>query len=811
MTERDERCSCLAARATAAPASVRNPPGLPAIAYRIGRHGDFRARLLTRLSSQDHPALAGLGTRADDDFTVGLLDALALLSDIFTFYQERIANESYLRTATERRSVLELARLTGYRPAPGVAATTSLLFGLDDAPGAAPGPVVEVPAGTQVKSVPGPDQLPQTFETGPTLTARREWGALAPVTATDQVLAAGAAEVWIDGATPAVRPGDGLLVREGAVSDFRLVAAVEPDSPPARTRLVLDAPLVGTYAAPELHLLRQRAAVFGHNAPDPCLLNLQGGKGTTWTDSPACGWLGFALAGNQMELDGVYAGIASGSLCVLRVGGAASLYRVDAVEEVSLARFGLSAKVSRLTLAGLAADAAVDLGGFGRRDTTVFLRPEPVTPARRPVTDPVTGSRVRVQGELATLPPAGQRGVVLEADGRGGWVARELVTVQAVDPGGGTTLLQLAAPLAGRYAPAAIRLSLNVTGATHGETAHELLGSGDAQQAWQRFTLKQAPLTFVTADAGGVASTLEVRVDDVLWRSVESFADAGPRDRVYTATTADDGKVTVQFGDGRNGARLPTGQNNVRARYRKGVGREGMVSAGQLSLLMARPLGVKSAVNPLPAEGGEDPEPRDAVRVNAPSRVLTLDRAVSRSDYAAYARTFPGIAKARADRDPSRPAALFLTVAGIDGAAIADGGDTQRRLLAALAAAGDPGVAVRVKTYRPATFDLSARLTVLPDHQAARVAADAMAALGAAFSFAAAEFAGAVALSRVIAVLHGVAGVAGVDVDTFRRSDATSPSPLEQRLVAAPADPSRDLAAELLTAGRVHLETVDEL
>jgi hypothetical protein len=191
--------------------------------------------------------------------------------------------------------------------------------------------------------------------------------------------------------------------------------------------------------------------------------------------------------------------------------------------------------------------------------------------------------------------------------------------------------------------------------------------------------------------------------------------------------------------------------------------------------------------------------------------VLTLDRAVSRSDYAAYARTFPGIAKARADRDPSRPAALFLTVAGVDGAAIAAGGDTQRRLLAALAAAGDPGVAVRVKTYRPATFDLSARLTVLPDHQAARVVADALAALGAAFSFAAAEFAGAVALSRVIAVLHGVAGVAGVDVDTFRRSDATASSPLDQRLVAAPADPARDLAAELLTAGRVQLETVDEL
>jgi len=47
-------------------------------------------------------------TRADDDFAIGLLDAWAVVSDVLTFYQERIANESYLRIATaERRSVLE--------------------------------------------------------------------------------------------------------------------------------------------------------------------------------------------------------------------------------------------------------------------------------------------------------------------------------------------------------------------------------------------------------------------------------------------------------------------------------------------------------------------------------------------------------------------------------------------------------------------------------------------------------------------------------------------------------------------------------
>ena len=48
--------------------------------------------------------------------------ACACVADVLGFYQERIANEGYLRTATERRSVLELARTIGYELKPGVAA-----------------------------------------------------------------------------------------------------------------------------------------------------------------------------------------------------------------------------------------------------------------------------------------------------------------------------------------------------------------------------------------------------------------------------------------------------------------------------------------------------------------------------------------------------------------------------------------------------------------------------------------------------------------------------------------------------------------
>jgi len=63
-----------------------------------------------------------LKTRDPSDPAIALLDSWALVADVLSFYQERIANEGYLRTALERRSVLELARLIGYQLRPGVAA-----------------------------------------------------------------------------------------------------------------------------------------------------------------------------------------------------------------------------------------------------------------------------------------------------------------------------------------------------------------------------------------------------------------------------------------------------------------------------------------------------------------------------------------------------------------------------------------------------------------------------------------------------------------------------------------------------------------
>src|SRR5262249_49676399 len=153
-------------------------------------------------------------------------------------------------------------------------------------------------------------------------------------------------------------------------------------------------------------------------------------------------------------------------------------------------------------------------------------------------------------------------------------------------------------------------INANSAAATHGETVPaEILGSGDASIANQSFPLKKPPLTYVSAATpSGAADTLTVRVDDVAWEEVPSLYGLGPDEAAYTLRTGDDGTTTVIFGDGKAGARLPTGTENVVATYRSGVGAAGEVAADSLTLLQSRPLGLRSVTNPLAASGAQDPE-----------------------------------------------------------------------------------------------------------------------------------------------------------------------------------------------------------
>src|SRR5580698_1270578 len=174
-------CGCCAGTSVQTPQQITNTPGLSAVNYRVGAWSSFKESMLARLSSADYPALAALKTRDNDDFTIAFLDSTAMVLDILTFYQERLANESYLRTAGQLRSLTELSRLIGYQPAPGVSASAYLAFILKPTPGQPPNPnasPITIPAGTKVQSVPAQGQTPQTFETAADILAKPDWTAL---------------------------------------------------------------------------------------------------------------------------------------------------------------------------------------------------------------------------------------------------------------------------------------------------------------------------------------------------------------------------------------------------------------------------------------------------------------------------------------------------------------------------------------------------------------------------------------------------------------------------------------------------------
>ncbi|MDC8757002.1 putative baseplate assembly protein [Janthinobacterium fluminis] len=369
---------------------------------------------------------------------------------------------------------------------------------------------------------------------------------------------------------------------------------------------------------------------------------------------------------------------------------------------------------------------------------------------------------------------AGPGGLLTEIVAAAGAAAPPVALVQGDNlialPGESVhTYLEFANALAYKFKRATVKIRANVVKATHGETRQEILGSGDAAKALQSFTLKQAPLTYVSAPtAAGVASSLTLRVNDIEWHEADTLAGLGPRERKFVTRTGDDGKTAVVFGNGRAGARLPGGQENVRAVYRNGIGKPGNVKAEQISLLATRPLGAKSVINPLRASGGADPESRDQARANAPLAVMALDRLVSVQDHADFARTFGGVGKASATaRSDGRREVVHLSIAGADDIPIDASSDLLRNLRAALHRLGDPSLPIRLQVRERLALVVAARVRLEPDYLWEAVEAQLRRAMLAAFGFDALELGRDLFASAAIAVLQGVRGVAWVDLDVF--------------------------------------------
>jgi PKD repeat protein len=245
-----DTCDCCEGLEPLTPLSTANRPGLEQLSYRIGTHATFLETMKARLSAEEFSALKDLKTRNTSDLTIALLDAWALVADVLTFYQERIANEGYLRTATERRSVLELGRLVGYTLRPGVSATVYPAFMMEL--GYNKGG--EIPKGTRVQSIPSPNETPQFFETSERIEAREAWNELKPrltqpqaITIADGSITNAAktintATLYFQGTATNLKANDPLLLVSGSNRVVRHVKAVEPDNATNQTKVTLQEP-----------------------------------------------------------------------------------------------------------------------------------------------------------------------------------------------------------------------------------------------------------------------------------------------------------------------------------------------------------------------------------------------------------------------------------------------------------------------------------------------------------------------------------------------------------------------------------------
>jgi len=548
-----------------------------------------------------------------------------------------------------------------------------------------------------------------------------------------------------------------------------------------------------------VYVLRRRANVFGYNAPT-VLFEDRPTSDSQATAPPLPS--PFTETESVLHLDTADEAVTTGSYAVTRNQFGTRVSTVTEVETGPLTAYGISGRSTTLTLQDPWVEHFDLMNGPDKkppldsmknnlviiRAASALVESELLPLAQQPVTRPVGMPADEVAGESETRIEldavveglaAGHRVIVrgkrVDIGGTHGVVAAELAMIDNVEqhtdagPGGTAHSVLVLAPkgLAFQYERSSVAILGNIAPATHGESQFDILGGGDASKAMQTFKLRHAPLTFVSAPTvEGVRSTLAVRIDDVLWHETDSLADAGPADHVFVTKTGDDDKVSITFGDGRHGQRLFTGSDNVRAAYRNGIGPDGNVRASQIATAISRAAGVRDVINPIEASGGAARESRDDARRNIPVSLQAMGRVVSVSDFADFARTFGGIAKATATAlSDGRRRFVHLTIGGTGDIDIDETSDLFRNLIEALRKYGDPYQPFVVKVREKLVMTGSARVRVGPDYLWPLVAPKIRAALLDTFSYDRRDFGQPIYAAEVIATIQSVPGVVYVDLD----------------------------------------------
>jgi predicted phage baseplate assembly protein len=266
----------------------------------------------------------------------------------------------------------------------------------------------------------------------------------------------------------------------------------------------------------------------------------------------------------------------------------------------------------------------------------------------------------------------------------------------------------------------------------------------------------------------GIKSSLEVRIDGILWKEAPFFYSHSSNDKVYVVRIDDNYEQKIIFGDDVNGAKPPAGMENITSKYRVGIGIDGLVEPEAIKLLASRPLGVQSVVNPIASSGADNPESLEDARTNATLNVLTLDRIVSVRDTENFALAFAGIGKARATsaaNNKRNRSSIYLTIASAFGDVIDKESELYENLSNAIRTYSDPSIVVSIEEFDKLLFNIEAKVAVSEERKLEEVFAEVIQALLMKFSFESRQFLQPVTLSEVVSTIHTVKGILAADVD----------------------------------------------
>jgi hypothetical protein len=660
---------------------------------------------------------------ASQDLALQLVEWWAYLADILTFYNQRIANQDYLRTADLPESVNRLIRVLGYRPRPGIGATGTLAALLNrQTP-------LTLQRGFQVQSKPGPGQQPQIFELNGDTTLTPPDTIVAQPQSNPSLFATDAASgltgVLLAGTITSLKQGDELLILKtgwnGSDANWALVfvAQVRPEPDPQgkpNTRVLFN-------SAP---------ALTGAQAADYRLLSTKR-FARAWQYPVGTGFAAIDVAGSTVHLDSIVRDIKPADPILFDISGGALTPQLVSVTKYSeLAWFANpDSPALNPTVPPASPTPPIPITHsvvmFTRALTGSWEANKQATVVRfgwQDVGQIIGAPAASFDGTTPTLlvPPSvepltSQPILIEDANGIG-----ESAVAGGAPPAIGLTnlpvpLLTLAPPLS---------LLLGLLQVSRGKTVRsEILGSGDATQVGQEFVLTNSPLTYLlgasSVSGQNYASTLRVEVDGVAWQEVANFYGQPARAQVFVTREDENQKTHVMFGDGINGARLPTGVNNVVATYRYGSGAKAP-SAGTLTLILKPQPNLRAIHNPVAVGGGSDPAPPDQIRRYAPQSVLTLGRAISGDDYEAIAAAVVPRARSYWTWDGDQQRTLVTIYVGDDQSAV----DAART---ALALADDPNRLVVVKLATVIPIELYLTLLIDPQYDTARVTAGVTAAL----------------------------------------------------------------------------------